>query len=154
MLRNNGRAIRLGMGAQKPFVWFCLVDQRISMFTSLLGPVAAIWASFWLSWHYLVLYLAIVIFVRTIYLFLLVLEGHRLAIFDIPMLLYTQWVGSMVKIYTMFHLHKQSWDSHRTNMARDTGSNSVLVDLIPKMQIALSTMALIGAVALLVGFKK
>ena len=49
MLRNNGRVIRLGMGAQKPFVWWCHVDQRLSMWTSLMGPIAAIWASIWLS---------------------------------------------------------------------------------------------------------
>lgn len=153
MLRNNGRAIRLGMGAQKPFIWLCLVDQRISMFTSLLGPIAAIWAALWLSWHYLIIYLLIVILVRTLYLLMLMVEGHRLAIFDIPMLLYTQWVGSIVKIFTMFHLHKQKWDNHRSNMDNSKSGVSLMIEVIPKMQVVLSLIILIAFVAVMVGFK-
>jgi glycosyltransferase Alg8 len=53
MLRNNGRAIGLGLGRQKLFVWWCHVDQRLSMFTSLLGPASALWACIWLSPYYL-----------------------------------------------------------------------------------------------------
>ncbi|KAA1260086.1 N-glycosyltransferase [Rubripirellula obstinata] len=153
MLRNNGRAIRLGMGCQKPFIWWCHLDQRISMFTSLLGPVAAIWAAFWLSPYYLVAYGMLVVLARLAYALILTLEGHRMSFTDIPLLLYTQWVGSIVKIYTMFHLHRQKWDSHRQASTGSGNGESFFDGLIPKMQMAFSFTILLVFVAALVGVK-
>ena len=153
MLRNNGRAIGLGLGCQRVFVWWCHVDQRLSMFTSLLGPIAAMWACIWLSWYYLLVYAILVLVVRTLYLLILILEGHRLSFVDVPMLLYTQWVGSVVKIYTLFHLHHQKWDSHRTDMDSSEEKGSTLDALIPKMEMVLSYAALLVLVISLVGSK-
>ena len=153
MLRNNGRAITLGLGCQRMFVWWCHVDQRLSMFTSLLGPIAAIWACIWLSWYYILVYAILVILVRTAYLVILILEGHRLSLVDVPMLLYTQWLGSIVKIYTLFHLHNQKWDSHRTDMDSKDQKKSLLDEAIPKMEIVLSYVALVVLVISMVGTK-
>ena len=153
MLRNNGRAIGLGMATQSPFVWWCHVDQRLSMYTSLLGPVSAIWAAIWLSPSYLLVYAILVLLVRTIYIMILILEGHRLSIVDIPMLLYTQWIGSIVKIYTMFHLHHQKWDSHRTDMDGKKNGEPFLDFLIPKMEMSLTYVALLVFVISVVGSK-
>ena len=153
MLRNNGRAIGLGLATQKPFVWWCHVDQRLSMFTSLLGPVSAIWAAIWLSPYYLLIYCILVLLVRTIYILILTFEGHRLSLVDIPMLLYTQWVGSIVKIYTLFHLHQQKWDSHRTNMDGEEEGEPFMDYLIPKMEMTLSYICLLVFVISVVGSK-
>lgn len=154
MLRNNGRAIRLGVGAQKPFVWWCVIDQRISMWTSLLGPVTAIWAAIFISPYYLVLYAIIVIVVRVFYLILLTTEGHRMSFTDLPLLLYTQWVGSIVKIHGLFHLHRQGWDAHRRKKGEKNGNEeSLIVWLIPKLEIVFSFALLILFVAWLVGFE-
>ena len=155
MLRNNGRAIRLGPGRQKPFIWWCHIDQRISMFTSLMGPVAAIWGAYWISPAYLVAYGMIVILARLLYSLILTVEGHRMSFADIPMLLYTQWVGSMVKIYTLFHLHKQKWDSHRQKAGgAEAGNKSSLFDeLIPKMEMVFSFSMLVLFVTAVVGTK-
>lgn len=155
MLRNNGRAIRLGPGRQSLFIWWCHVDQRISMFTSLMGPIAAIWAAFWISPYYLVAYGMIVVLARLAYALILTIEGHRMDIFDIPLLLYTQWAGSTCKIYTMFHLHRQKWDSHRQ---ADGGKKAALGEsffdaLIPKLQMAFSFTILLLFVAAMVGVK-
>jgi len=154
MLRNNGRAIGLGLGRQRAFVWWCHVDQRLSMFTSLLGPVAALWACIWHSPYYLLVYAILVLVVRTLYILILSLEGHRLSLVDIPMLLYTQWVGSIVKIYTMFHLHKQKWNSHRTDMADNSKRESLADYVIPKFEMMLCYAALITFVISLVGTKQ
>jgi glycosyltransferase Alg8 len=152
MLRNNGRAIGLGMGAQKPFIWWCLVDQRISMWTSLLSPIAALWGSVWLSPYYLVVYGMLVIIVRILYAIILTFEGHRMSLFDVPLLLYTQWGGAMVKTYTLFHLHKQKWD------AREKGSGKknrepLLNFLIPKLEMAFCYFLLMLFVAYTIGVK-
>ena len=155
MLRNNGRAIGLGLGCQKPFIWWCHIDQRISMFTSLMGPIAAVWASIWVSPYYLVAYGMIVIIARLVYALILTIEGHRMAITDVPLLLYTQWVGSIVKIYTMFHLHKAKWDTHRVAGAKAGGpsGDSFLDSLIPKMQMVFSFTILLLFVAAMIGVK-
>ena len=152
MLRNNGRAIMLGVGAQKPFVWWCNVDQRLSMFTSLMGPVGALWASIWLSPSYLLIYAILVLIIRSIYLLLLTIEGHRVSITDIPMLLYTQWVGSIVKIYTLFHLHQQKWDSHRGG-DHESEAEPLLDFLIPKLEMVFSYAVLLLIVITIVGTK-
>ena len=153
MLRNNGRAIGLGLATQKPFVWWCHVDQRLSMYTSLLGPFSAIWAAIWLSPYYLLIYCILVLLVRTIYILILSFEGHRLSLVDIPMLLYTQWIGSIVKIYTLFHLHHQKWDSHRTDMDGKKNGEPLLDYLIPKMEMTLSYVVLMLFVISVVGSK-
>ncbi len=155
MLRNNGRAIRLGPGRQSPFIWWCSVDQRISIFTSLMGPVAALWAAIWLSPVYLIAYGMIVILSRLVYALILTIEGHRMSFTDVPMLLYTQWVGSAVKVYTLFHLHKQKWDSHRVDDEAEAANRRtpVLDNLIPKMEMALSMSVLVLVVTALVGIK-
>ncbi len=153
MLRNNGRAISLGLATQRPFVWWCHVDQRLSMFTSLLGPLTALWACLWLSPYYLLVYAILVLVVRSLYILVLTFEGHRLSLVDIPMLLYTQWVGSIVKIYTMFHLHHQKWDNHRTNMDGGGRRDALSDSLIPKMEMVFSYAALLVLIICLVGTK-
>ena len=71
------------------------------------------------------------------YILILTIEGHRLYLVDIPMLLYTRWIGSIVKIYTLFHLHQQKWDSHRTNMGDEGNRESWFDYAIPKMEMVL-----------------
>jgi len=153
MLRNNPRAIALGMGSQASFIWWCSIDQRISMFTSVLGPLGAFWAAIWLSPYYLIVYAMLVVLVRLIYSMILVMEGHRLSIWDIPLLLYTQWVGAIIKIYTSFHLHHQKWDDHRTDAHAAKHREPFLNALIPKMQIAFSFTLMVLFVAMVIGTK-
>ncbi len=155
MLRNNGRAIRLGLAPQKAFIWWCHIDQRLSIWTSLLGPACALWAAWWISPYYLLLYAALVIIVRSAYVVLLAIEGHRPSLTDIPLLLYTQWGGSLVKTYTLFHLHRQKWDAHResADRRRSTARDPWPVFLIPKMQMVLSFSVLLLIIALMVGVR-
>jgi len=136
------------------FVWWCHVDQRLSMFTGLLGPLSALWACIWLSPYYLLVYAILVLLVRSLYILILTFEGHRLSLVDIPMLLYTQWVGSIVKIYTLFHLHHQKWDSHRTDMDSDGNGESFTDYIIPKMEMALSYAVLMVFIICMVGTKQ
>ena len=151
MLRNNGRAIALGPGPQPFFNWWCLVDQRISMWTTLIGPVSALWLSIFVTPWAFALYMITVIFMRSFYLMLLAIEGHRVSIWDIPMLMYTHWVGSMVKIYTLFHLHCQSWGVREAEN-RQKGEG-MLTSVVPKMQVALASIAFAVGVALVIGVK-
>src|SRR3546814_18632386 len=42
MFRTSGRAIALGPRRMGLFTWWCIVDQRLSIWTNLIGPTVAI----------------------------------------------------------------------------------------------------------------
>ncbi|AAC07558.1 glycosyltransferase family 2 protein [Aquifex aeolicus] len=114
MLRNNWRAIKLGpkkIGSW--FIWWAIVDQRISMWTSLVGPTGATLLSLFISPFYWVFYAVWVIWIRTLQLtwlfFISRLTPH---ILHLLLQVYDKWVGSVVKIYASSNLAKQSWAKH------------------------------------------
>ena len=115
MLRNNWRAIKLGPRPMGGFIWWCIVDQRLSSFTPLVGPVSVLLLSMFDSWFYLVFYGSWVILTRLTMMWVYVLEGMRLRSLHIPLVLYNQWVGAVIKIYSMFSLDMQTWDKATDN---------------------------------------
>ena len=113
MLRNNGRALRLGVGTLPLFTWLSLLDQRISMWSSLIGPTAAILLSISVSGWFLALYVLWVLTTRLVQLSVLVLSGHTMRWLDLPLLVFDQWYGSLVKIWCSVNLHRQVWQKAR-----------------------------------------
>lgn len=113
MLRNNGRAIALGPLCVGPFAWCALVDQRISMWTSLVLPAGTLFLIFTFSPVVICYFLLWVLFTRTVYLLALSVEGHKLHPWDMAMLLFQQWVGSFIKIQTFSDLRRQRWGAAR-----------------------------------------
>ncbi|HUR55767.1 MAG TPA: glycosyltransferase [Gemmataceae bacterium] len=133
MLRNNGRCLALGPRRVPPFIWLCLLDQRVAMWTSLAGPVSALLLSLLVSPYYGVFYLIWVVLARVAQLSLLAAYGHRFRIGHLPMLVFEQWWGSAIKIYCQFHLDRQVWQKSRkkaevvaTQPARFAGFESVV----------------------------
>lgn len=119
MLRNNGRAIALGPRTTGLFTWIALVDQRISMWTSLVLPAGTLFLIFTFS-PIVLLYFAIwVLLTRISYLLALVVEGHKTHPWDLILLLFQQWVGSFIKIQTFSDLRRQKWGT-----ARGDGQNA------------------------------
>ncbi|MGC1480527.1 MAG: glycosyltransferase [Chthoniobacterales bacterium] len=121
MLRNNGRATALGPSRTGWFVWLLLVDQRISMWTSLILPVGIILLSISVSPAFLLFGVAWVISTRLLYLLTLAVEGHRLTLHDVPLLVFQQWVGSAMKILALTDLRHQRWAYSREDR---TGGDS------------------------------
>jgi glycosyltransferase Alg8 len=113
MLRNNGRALRLGLERMPVFTWLAFLDQRISMWTSLIGPVSALLLSVTVSGWYLALYVLWVLASRLVQLGVLTASGHTLKWLDLPLLVFDQWYGSLVKIYCSVNLHRQVWQKSR-----------------------------------------
>jgi len=64
MLRNGARAIALGPRRVGFFIWWCIVDQRIAMWTSLAAPLAMISAGFIVSKSYWTSYVLWVMLTR------------------------------------------------------------------------------------------
>jgi len=115
-LRQNSRATRLGLQRLGPLTYYVLWDQRISMWTSLLGLTAAIVAAVKYSIVYLVMYLLWIAITRTIVTLLLRASGHKIGPAFPLMLYFNQIYGSLIKIYVFFRLDKQSWTRQKTRL--------------------------------------
>jgi len=130
MLRNNGRALALGPSRIGLFTWVSLLDQRISMWTSLVLPAGMIFLLLADEPILFIYFLMWVLVTRTLYLMALSVEGHRAHPWDFLLLLFQQWVGSLIKIQTFSDLRQQKWGAARGDAK--TGSS-----FFPKLQTAL-----------------
>jgi len=116
-LRQNGRALKLGPAALGWFTYYVLLDQRVLMWTGLLGLALAIAASLQYSAAYLIGFLLWVGITRLGMSLLLLLSGHRVGPSYPLFLYYNQVVGSLVKIAVFFRLDQQSWTRQKTRLA-------------------------------------
>ncbi len=121
-LRQNSRALKLGARRLGWFTMLVLFDQRVSMWTSLLGLVVAILASLKYSIAFLLVYLLWIGLTRLVLTLLLSLSGHRIGPAYPLILYYNQIVGALVKIYVFFRLDRQSWTRQPTKLERGLAS--------------------------------
>ena len=108
-IRNSGRVIALGPRRIGWFIWWCIVDQRISMWTGLLGPTAAILNLFWGDPGLSLVYVAWIAVTRTLLALPLfpIAGGIRPAF---PLFLYlNQLANSLIKGYLVFRPATQRW---------------------------------------------
>lgn len=120
MLRNGARAIALGPRAMPFFIWWCLMDQRIAMWTMMVSPVMAVLGTI-LAPGYFWNCVIWVLFSRCV-LSLFLFGYARRADMSWPFILYlNQIINASVKIYMIFHLSKQKW-SNRGNQSAGGGT--------------------------------
>jgi glycosyltransferase Alg8 len=138
MLRTNGRALALGPRHIGLFTWWSLLDQRISMWTTLFGPVAVLMSTLFVSPLVLPIYVAWVMFTRYINCCLLATFRPSFPI-SYPFLLYfSQICGALVKSFVFFRLDRQRWTrqtaeaSHRIPSASERlrGLSSTYVHIL------------------------
>jgi len=109
MLRNGSRALALGPRRCGFFIWWCVLDQRLSIWTSLSGLAMALVLSLANTWDAMVAYLVWVLISRTIVSIVLFLYSRRISV-AYPFLLYgNQILASVIKIYLLFRISKQRW---------------------------------------------
>lgn len=117
MLRTNERALNLPPHVTGYFTWWCLMDQRLSMWTSLSGPVFVTMLCFKYSIMFLAIYAVWIAFTRWIMTFMLLMARHETS-WTYPFLLYyNQIYGSFIKVYIFFRLNKQSWTRQKTKLS-------------------------------------
>ncbi|WP_249677407.1 mannuronan synthase [Pseudomonas abieticivorans] len=121
-LRQNSRALGLGVRRLGLFTSVVLFDQRVSMWTSLLGLTVAIIASFKFNIAFLLGYLLWIGITRLILTIMLMCSGHSIGPAYPVILYYNQIVGAIMKIYVFFRLDKQSWTRQPTTLKRDLAS--------------------------------
>ncbi len=111
MARTNGRAIKLGPKPMKSFfTWWSILDQRVSMWTTLVGPMSVLMAAILYTPSVIPVYIAWVMVTR--YIFCVIMSLFRGTWFPVthPLLLYfSQVFGAAVKTFVLHRLDKQKW---------------------------------------------
>lgn len=151
MLRNGSRAIALGPRQVNPFIWWCLVDQRIAMWTMLVSPTLAFLTLF-VEPAYLIHCLIWIVLSRTI-LCLCLFRYARRTDLSWPFILYfNQIINAAVKVYMIFHLSKQSWANRGNQTA---GHGTALIDKVQnataKFQLVTTVVAFVTGLAIYIG---
>jgi glycosyltransferase Alg8 len=119
MLRNGRRAIRLGPRRVGPFIWWCIVDQRIAMWSCLAGPVALLGGGLLIDPALILTFPLWVMLTRGLQSVLL-FSYHRRIDVTFPVVLYfNQIAASIVKIYILFRLPVQRWANRGDQRAND-----------------------------------
>ncbi|WP_319381465.1 glycosyltransferase [Thiomicrorhabdus sp.] len=123
MLRNNYRALKLGCKKLNIFPWFAVLDQRISIWTTLSGPLFATAIMVWQSVDFFWVYLLWIIVSRFFQAMLLFLSCGQFHPVHILLLFYDQFMGSIVKSFNTFFLDRQRWERHNTGRINDQQKN-------------------------------
>ena len=150
-LRQNFRATReLSWQRLGLFTSYVLYDQRASMWTCLLGLTVSLCAALFYSAEILLVYLFWIATSRTIVTILFAFTGHKVNPLYPLALYYNQIVGSVMKIYAMFHLDQQSWTRQKTTLNSSFRDFDRLLNrLSSKMMMFSSVSIFFGLVALL-----
>ncbi len=149
MLRSSGRAIELGPRRIGLFTWWCLIDQRLSMWTPLIGPTAALLFAFAVSPLFLYTYALWVATTRLVLTLGLLTVRERVSGLYPPLLYYTQVYGALVKTYVLFRLDRQRWT--RQNIARHAAGDRRWHEIGSTFVHTLALATLVVVVAFLTG---
>ncbi len=118
-LRQNSRALALGPARMGLFAWYVLFDQRVSMWTCLIGPTLAVILSLKYTIAVGIAYLLWLGLTRLLMTMTLLTVGHPVHGLYPILIYYNQVVGSLVKTYVSFRLDKQSWTRQDTRLSRN-----------------------------------
>lgn len=140
MVRNTGRAIGLGWRRVGLFPWLVLVDQRVSPWTTLLGPIVAATLAWAERPAILPLYLLWVLLSRSLVCVVLGALGGRAHTIQPVLLYYTQVWGALIKVMVIAAPHRQKWTRQAT---RRPGQSQTSLDLLGKIWIATAAMTLL-----------
>ncbi|MGC9526459.1 MAG: glycosyltransferase [Limnospira sp.] len=140
MLRSSGRAIGLGPKVVGWFPWWCLLDQRISMWTSLITPALLLIALFWGKFLLAGMILCWVGFSRPLMLIIIFIgRPSHLKPIHFPVLVATQWSSSVIKVWNQMNMAKQSWNN-RGNQSINANSSG----FVSCLQVIVSRFLLVS----------
>ncbi|MCP5163040.1 MAG: glycosyltransferase family 2 protein [Hahellaceae bacterium] len=122
-LRQNFRATKLlGWKRLGAFTMYVLYDQRVSMWTCLMGLTSSLVASMIYGMEFLLVYFFWIALSRTIVTLTFVFSGHKVDPMYPLVLYYNQIVGSVMKVKTLFNMDKQSWTRQKTTLSNTRSS--------------------------------
>jgi mannuronan synthase len=144
MLRNGYRAIMLGPQRMPFFIWWCLVDQRLAMWTMLFSPMLAFAGALKSGAAFLIAYIVFIAITRMILAMVLFTYSRKVDLGYVWTLYVNQLLNAAVKVYMLWRLSKQKW-ANRGNQTQGFAGNSLMATLKNAMAMyltALSTAAL------------
>ncbi|MDH1105463.1 glycosyltransferase family 2 protein [Pseudomonas otitidis] len=150
-LRQNFRATSL-LGRERlgAFTLYVLYDQRLSMWTCLMGLTASVAAALLFGVQYLLVYLFWVLLSRTLVTLLFHFSGHPVDALYPFVLYYNQIVGSIMKVYALFHMDQQSWTRQKTTLSNRGVSFDVRLNRWSSKAMMFSSIAIfLGVVSVL-----
>lgn len=152
MLRNGARAIALGPQTCGFFIWWCLIDQRLAIWTMMVGPALALMA-LTIDPIYFINVLIWVVASRML-LCSFLFRYAREPDLKWPFILYiNQILNACVKIFMIFHLSKQKW-ANRGNQTSKSGTGRVaqMQNGIAKFQLYTAVATFLTIVAIMAGY--
>lgn len=127
MVRNNGRAIALGKKRLGLFPWWCLIDQRITPWTTILAPSLLVGIMVTENFLFLMSYLLWVIITR---LFVSIIEskisGRKFHPAFPFLLYYSQIMSAVIKIKTFHFPDRQGWNRQGVGSTKATQAQEKL----------------------------
>lgn len=113
MLRNGMRAILLGPRKVPFFIWWCLIDQRIAIWTVLTGFTTAMTVSLFVDHSFVITYFLWIMLTRLLMSAGIFCFSDRIRI-SYPLFLYlNQLISAFIKVYIMFRLPRQRWSNRQ-----------------------------------------
>ena len=129
MMRTNGRALRLNPRIMGFFTWWSILDQRVSMFTTLVGPLSVALTALFVTPTVVPLYIAWVLMTRYIFCaFIALFNGEWFPVTHPPILYFSQIVGASIKTFVLFRLDKQKWTR------QNTGGSGAAITLFDRLK--------------------
>lgn len=108
-LRHSWRAFVLGPKKLGWFCWYSLLDQRMAIWTVLVGPLFALLALSAGHFEIATGYFLWVMLSRLAHSAISWKHGRRFSAFYLPMQILSDWVIAITKIWILFHPAKQAW---------------------------------------------
>ncbi len=118
MLRTNSRALQLGPFRIGSFTWWSVLDQRMSMWTSLSGITLALLGTAFITPWTLVFYALWVVVSRYLLALTFLTVRPSINLVYIPLLYFNQIFGSLVKVIIFFRLDRQKWTRQKTALKK------------------------------------
>ncbi len=148
MLQTNWRAVGLGPGKMGWFVWWSIVDQRLSMWTTLVGPVVAVLLAMVIHPAFLLFYALWIMGSRFVTAAIVGMRSDRFSILWPVLLYYNQMVGSSIKTHVLFRLNRQGWT--RQNVG-DNAERDRFQDMVSTMLHVTTVAAFVLIVSFITG---
>jgi len=149
MLRNGSRAMALGPRAMPAFIWWCIVDQRIAIWTMMVSPVLAFYGTL-IDPLYLINVILWVVASRLGLVMVLYTHARRPEIAWPFILYFNQIINAVVKIYMLFHLAKQRW-FNRGNQSAQAGVGRRLRDRVAMFQMVTTVTLFVTVLGIYAG---
>ncbi len=151
MLRSSSRAIALGPREIGLFTWWCLIDQRLSMWTPLLMPLSAVAFTLLIGPLVLYAYLLWVMTTRLIQALMLLTVRDTISGTYPLLILYGQVYGAMVKTWVLFRPDFQGWSRQPVVVTPSTGLSDSLNRLGSHFVYAVAMLALVTGIGYATG---